>query len=458
MKFFPKILCALFYLLLAGGLFAGEVKNIIWVVGDGMGPELMGFFMQGVRYGNVSGYPQKISHLEKLTQKGEIGMFFNNTYDTIVTDSAASATQMATGAYSRPGVVGQNYNYAPVPTLLELAKKKGKSVGVITDSYVTDATPAGFSAHASNRGEKRSIARQQIELGLDVISGGGLKYFTTRENADLLQYAKRKGYQVAKNKEELARIKTGKLLGLYAEEALPMSVEMVHYPHLPSLTEQVQKSIELMEKDPDGFVLMVEAGKIDWAAHSNDAGGVWAEMKVLDEALAYIKQYADEHPETLVYINADHDTGLGAFTYQHLDRQKVLKKTAQGEALYSGDMDYASFKQYELFEKQKRSLSYVQEELERIPVIERTPSLVQAKLSEALGYTVDVSGFKDLHDVAGILRQLDLARGLMWATKNHSSAMLLSIAYGPEADKFTGVYHNTDILPRMLNVLGWDKK
>ena len=84
--------------------------------------------------------------------------------------------------------------------------------------------------------------------------------------------------------------------------------------------------------------------------------------------------------------------------------------------------------------------------------------MVQAKLSEALGYTVEVSGFKDLHDVAGILRQLDLARGLMWATKNHSSAMLLSIAYGPEADKFTGVYHNTDILPRMLNVLGWDKK
>jgi alkaline phosphatase len=186
MKLIQKILCAGFCLLLASGLFAGEVKNVIWLIGDGMGPELMGSFMQGVRYGNVASYPQKISHLEKLTQEGQVGMYFNNTYDTVVTDSAAAATQMATGVVSRPGIIGQDHNNQNVPSLLELAKKKGKSVGVITDAYVTDATPAGFSAHVADRGEKREIARQQIDLGVDVISGGGLKYFSTEENKDLL--------------------------------------------------------------------------------------------------------------------------------------------------------------------------------------------------------------------------------------------------------------------------------
>ncbi len=458
MKLFQKILCAGFCLLLAGGLFAGEVKNVIWVIGDGMGPELMGFFMQGVRYGNVPGYPEKISHLEKLTQEGQMGVYFNNTYDTVVTDSAASATQMATGAFTRPGVIGKDFNDAPVSTLLEIAKEKGKSIGVITDSYVTDATPAGFSAHASNRGEKREIARQQIDLGLDVISGGGLKYFTTGENKGLLDYAKKKGYQIARNKKELERVQKGKLLGLFSEEALPLSIEMQNYTHLPSLTKQVKKSIELLEKNKNGFVLMVEAGKIDWAAHANDAGSVWAEMKVLDEALAYIKKYADEHPGTLIYLNADHDTGLGAFTYQHLGKEQVQKKTAQGEVLYSGDMDYASFKQYELFEKQKRSLYYVQEELKRIPAEQLTAELIQEKLTEALGYPVDVSGFENLQDIPGVIRQFDLSRGLVWATPSHSSSMLLSVAYGPEADEFTGVYHNTDMLPRMLKALGWDKK
>ena len=78
--------------------------------------------MQGVRYGNVASYPQKISHLEKLTQEGQVGMYFNNTYDTVVTDSAAAATQMATGVVSRPGIIGQDHNNQNVPTLLELAK------------------------------------------------------------------------------------------------------------------------------------------------------------------------------------------------------------------------------------------------------------------------------------------------------------------------------------------------
>jgi alkaline phosphatase len=423
-----------------------------------MGPELMGFFMQGVRYGNVASYPQKISHLEKLTQEGQVGMYFNNTYDTVVTDSAAAATQMATGVVSRPGIIGQDHNNQNVPTLLELAKKKGKSVGVITDAYVTDATPAGFSAHVADRGEKREIARQQIDLGVDVISGGGLKYFSTEENKDLLLYAKEQGYTVVHNKQELEQVKKGKLLGLYSQEALPMSIEMRYYPHLPSLTDQVKESIKLLEKNKKGFVLMVEAGKIDWAAHGNDAGSVWAEMKVFDQVLGYIKKYADKHPDTLVYVNADHGTGLGGFTYQHLSTDQAKRKTDQGEMLYWGDTDYASFKQYELFEKQTRTLYSVQEELKRIPLHEFTLSIIQEKLSEVLGYPVDISGFTNLQDIEGLFRQLDLSRGIVWATQGHSSVMLLSIAYGPESDKFTGLYHNTDILPRMLEALGWDKE
>ena len=453
-----KILLLWACLCLGTSLAAGEVKNVIWVIGDGMGPELMGFFMQGVRYGNVDSYPNKTSALEEIMNQGTWGLFFNNTYDTIVTDSASAATQMATGALSRPGMIGVDYNGDPAMTFLELAKQKGKAVGVISDSYITDATPAGFTAHVQNRREKMAVARQQIEEGVDVILGGGLKYFNSGENKKLLKQAKKQGYQIVSSKKSLQKVSSGKLLGLFAEESLPMSVELYKYPQIPSLTEQTQKAVELLEKNREGFFLMVEAGKIDWAAHANDAGSVWAEMKVLDAVLAFLKEYADKHSDTLILINADHDTGLGAFQYRHVSGSEIARKSAQGEALYSGDMDYASFSVYKRFEQQKESLYTLRQELKKVPAKKLTKEYLQKRLTEALGYPVDLSGYENVTDIAGLFKQMDIERGLAWATPNHSSAALLNIAYGPEAEHFSGVYHNTDLMPKLRVALDWDEE
>ena len=450
------VLAACFFL--TGTLAAGEVKNVIWIIGDGMGPEAMGLFMQGVRYAGLEEYAGRVSNLEKMMNSGEWGLFFNNTHDTVVTDSAASATQMATGRFSRPEFIGMDYNSQPAETFLELARKQGKAIGVITDTYVADATPAGFTAHAQNRNQKMEIARQLLAFAPEVVMGGGLKYFTTGENKKLLRQAKKKGYRVAKNKKELAAVKSGKVLGLFAEESLPMSLEMDEYPAIPSLTEQTQKAVELLSKNENGFVLVVEAGKIDWAGHANDAGAWFHEMKALDELLGYVNAYADKNGETLVYLNADHDTGLGAFTYRHLGKDKAMKKTAQGEVLYGGDVDYASFETFRQFNKQKKSLYNLEMELKKMPAEKLTPQYLQKRLSEAMGFEVDITQFENLSDVSGLFKQLNESRGIVWASVNHSSLPILSVAYGPDADEFTGVYHNTDILPRMKNVLGWSEK
>ena len=181
-------------------------------------------------------------------------------------------------------------------------------------------------------------------------------------------------------------------------------------------------------------------------------------MKVLDELLGYLTAYADKNGETLVYLNADHDTGLGAFAYRHVGKEKAAAKTAQGEVLYGGDADYASFETFRQFAKQKRSLYNLEMELKKMPAAKLTPEYLQQRLSEAMGYEVDISQFENLSDVSGLFAQLNESRGLVWATINHSSLPILSVAYGPEADEFTGVYHNTDILPRMKNVLGWSDK
>ncbi len=455
---FKKWMLLLFLVAVCGWGHALPAKNVIWVIGDGMGPEILGFWAQGVRYTNSTNDSPHISHTENLMNQAVWGLYFNNTYDTVVTDSAASATQMATGRFSRPLFVGLDYEKRPVDTLLERALQHGKAIGVVTDTYVTDATPAAFTAHVESRRQREEIARQQLALGPQVILGGGLKYFNKGENKELLRQAQAQGYQVVQNKKQLAKITSGKVLGLFADEALPMAVELHQYPKVPSLITMAQKAISLLEPAENGFIVMIEAGKIDWAAHGNDPGATWAEMKQFDQLIAYLTQYVQAHPDTLLYINADHDTGLGGFAYRHVGKENAAKRTAQGEVLYGKDTDYGSFRTYELFDKQTRSLYLLEEELKNLPVEKRTPALIQKKLSQALGYDIDITQFENLEDVPGIFRQLNDLRAISYATKNHSAAPLLSLAYGADAEQFGGVYHNTDILPRLMRVLGWEGK
>lgn len=448
--------------LLVGICFSAQaaetVKNVIWIIGDGMGPEIMGFFMEGARYGNLQGYGNKVSNMEKLLRDGTQGLYFNNTYNTIVTDSAASANQMATGVLSIPETIGLDYKGEPAQTIMELAQKKGKSIGIISDAYVTDATPAGFTAHTAKRGNRHDIARQQIKLGVDVISGGGLKYFNTDENENLLKEAEAQGYHIALNRKELDKVTSGKLLGLFSDAGMPPAIEMYQHPQVPSLWDQTKKALALLEQNKNGFVLMVEAGKIDWSAHANDAGGVLAEMKVIDSVIYLAREYAEKHPGTLVYVNADHDTGLGTFVYHHLDSNQAAHKSEQGEMLYGGNTYYADFRTYKLLEKQKRSLYAIAQDLHATPWERRTPDYVQRRLSEGLGYVVDISQFDNIRDVNGLFRQLNRLYGLSWATGNHSAAPLISIAYGPQAELFGGVYHNTDIFPRLKEAFGWTEE
>ena len=428
------------------------VKSVIWVIGDGMGPEIMGFFMEGVRYASLTGYSQKVSSLERLMQRGVQGLYFNNTYNTIVTDSTASATQMASGKYTLPEYAGLDYEGHKVTSILELAKEKGKSTGIVTDAYVTDATPAGFTAHVNSRRLKKEIAQQQIDLGLDVISGGGLKYF----DQDLREQAKKKGYTLATTSRELSNVKKGKLLGLFAETGMPFAIEMNQHPNVPSLAKQTEKALALLDQNPEGFVLMVEAGKIDWAAHANDPGSVLAEMKALDAALAVVLTYAEKHPDTLIYVSADHDTGLGTFVYQYLNQQKAAQKTSEGEVIYNGNTLYHSMNLYNQLDRQTRSLQKLERELRAQPYSMLTQDYLERRLGETLGTQISLAEFTNLQDIPGVFRQLNEKRGFGWATATHSSAPLIGVAYGPHAELFSGVYHNTDIFPRMKKALGWE--
>ena len=285
--------------------------------------------------------------------------------------------------------------------------------------------------------------------------GGGLKYFTQKENKKLLKEAKKQGWTVVQNAKELAKVKKGRVLGLFAEEAMPFYGDMERYPQVPTLKEMTQKAVELLSQNKNGFVLMVEAGKIDWALHDNEAGPSMWEMINLDETLGYLWGFARQSGDTLVYVNADHETGVPVFHYRHLDEDTVNHKSSQGEMLYGGNTDYVNYPYYQKVFAHKHLLYYVYPEFKKLPQEQQTAEKLQDMTDQALGGHIDLHLDGDVPDYEDLIERVNDELGLVWATGNHSSGMMLGVAYGPGAQEFAGVYHNTDLKGKFERALGF---
>src|SRR5690606_18220003 len=171
-------------------------------------------------------------------------------------------------------------------------KQSGKMAGCVTTVAITHATPAGFCVSSKSRGSMESIAEEYLKLDFDVMLGGGNQYFASdkrKDKIDMYTRFQQKGYQVAKNRTELlAASPNNKILGVFGEDSLPYYIDRNNDEKLrteiPTLAEMTQTAIDQMKNHKDGFVLQVESGKVDWAAHANDVGGLIHEQLAFDEA------------------------------------------------------------------------------------------------------------------------------------------------------------------------------
>ncbi len=282
----------------------GQIKNVIFLIGDGMG------------YGTLDAarLDRESLYLDAITENGGVAgsVCTTNLYGDI-TDSAAAGTALATGYLTKNTVLGLTENLEPVMNLGEYMKQLGKKLGLVTTTYVLDATPAAFAAHTDVRGNFTAIAKDFLALGVDVVQGGGRSYLTETvadENGNaktLIELAQSQyGYTYAKNLQEMNAVTSGKLWGIYQEENMPWVSE--NSTTDPTLAQMTTKSLELLESE-DGFFLMVEGSKIDLAGHSNSAEDTRLETLAFDDAIKVAMDYADTHPGTLVIITADHETG-----------------------------------------------------------------------------------------------------------------------------------------------------
>ena len=306
-----------------------KAKNIIFMVADGMG-------LAHVTAARIfkNGPDGESLHLETLPT---IGYQRTHSASDSLTDSAAAASAWANGEKFNNGEISCHDDDqdgrcepAPNPTILEIAKEKGKITGLVVTSTVTHATPAAFGSHVPSRRCEKEIARQYIQVTkVDVILGGGRKKFkSTEEQADkcgtfgdFIAEAEREGYQIVYTRKALDSVvakSSRKILGLFAPKGKTPELFRVypeeHYrAEEPTLPHMTAAALDIVERAQDGFFLVVEGSQIDWASHRNDVAYQIGETLAFDEAVKVVLDWINEKPHrrenTLVIITADHETG-----------------------------------------------------------------------------------------------------------------------------------------------------
>ena len=283
-------------------------KNIIFMVGDGMGIAQITAGM--LANGN------KLA-LEKAKV---VGMIKTQSGDNLITDSAAGATAFSTGKKSYNRAIGVDMDTVAHETILEAAAKEELATGIVVTASLTHATPACYYAHQPNRYMMEEIALDFSRNPVDFFIGGGRKYFADRKDKkNLIDSLTARGFKLVNNLE-LTKGDESKV-GFFTADEEPESILRGREAYLP---KGVKAAVKRLSKNENGFFLLVEGSQIDWGGHQKDSDYIIDEMLEFDDAIGEALAFAEQDGNTLVVITADHETGGYAITGGTLDG-KILE-------------------------------------------------------------------------------------------------------------------------------------
>ena len=333
--------CALLVLALASLSAQEPPQSIILIVADGtgIGQHTWAYYHQDTYA------PAAFEH---------VGLMATHPADkTKVTDSAAAATAFSAGIKTTNGAIAVDADRRPVKTVLEYARDLGMSTGLVATSTITHATPAAFAAHVDDRGEYAAIARDMAAAGITVMFGGGREDFLAessggKQPTDLLAAMAARGVQVVSRLDEPVD-GSGPVVGLFADEALPPAYK----GRQPTTSAMALRALEILDRDADGYFLMVEESQVDWGSHDNNQKYVDGEMASLNQLVADLLAYQAAHPQVLVVLVADHETGglavqgkalgkglkAGWTTKKHTGNLVPIFATGPGSAVFDAVVD-----------------------------------------------------------------------------------------------------------------------
>ena len=394
--------------------------------------------------------------------------------NSIITDSAASATAMACGEKTNNGMVGVAPDGRRLVSIAEVARKSGMKVGIITTVTIVHATPAGFYAHRRKRGLSYQIALDLVASGFDYFAGGGVggKHDDRKDpeyRGNVFDLARMAGYQVVSNREDWAALKPGsKSWSYFSMGAMDFAIDSDGSQ--PSLSELVEKGIEVLDNE-NGFFMMCEGGKVDYAGHANDAATSVRSVIALDKAVRVALAFADRHPnDTLVMVTGDHETGGmslgfagtgGKFKVELLANQKcstesfssLIKKMLKANP----KLDFEDVKP---LVTERFGLVFTKDRSNPMCVRSAELKILKEAFEKDREYVEKQVSDTTAHDVgrryvfASTVRNiLATHAGIGWSTGAHTALPTLTTAQGAGADIVVGMLENTDIGVRLKRLL-----
>lgn len=483
-------------------------KYIFLFIGDGMSyPQIqLTNYYQNAASGNDS---VTVDGEEKTVLKSGNSLAMMNlevtgsaqTYDStsFAPDSASTATSIATGHKTWSGSINVSEDFSKeYETIAEKLKaQKNYKIGILSSVNLNHATPAAFYAHQASRNSYYEIGLELIDSGFDYFAGGGLKKTTGSDGdqTDLYELAAEAGYKVVKTQAEAEALTAEDGKAIVIDEHLAdsdaMAYEVDRSADEWALADYVEKGIEVLEND-NGFFMMVEGGKIDWACHANDAVSTISDTIALDNAVAKAVEFYEKHPdETLILVTGDHETGGLTIGYAGTDYDTFLTNFDNQKISYAKfDSDYvAAYKENqtdfdtvmkdvtELFgltapadenaeKTEQKDSADLHPESEDTGALEMTAyeyGLLKAAYDETMSRTGEESEFSQEEYIlygsyepltVTITHILNNKSGINFGSYAHTGLPVEVLVSGVGAEKFEGYYDNTEIYQKLAELTG----
>lgn len=378
-------------------------KYVFYFIGDGMGFTHLSIseaYQQYMENGEIGSKPLS------FTQFPVMGMATNYSKSHIITCSSAAGTALSTGHKTNNYYLGVSPDSTKLESISYKIHNSGKKVGILTSVTIDHATPAAFYAHSISRSDYYSIAKEIATSGFEFFAGGGLLKPTgeKEDQPSAYDYIEENGYTILSGIEDFEKNKTTSdkvlLLQNNGRESRDLPYAIDRKEGDTKLSDLVKAAIEYLDNE-NGFFMMAEGGKIDWASHANDAKTAILETIDFSNAIEVAYKFYLEHPnETLIVVTADHETG---------------------------GLSFGKEKGYEVY-------------------FEELDSQISSK---------DVTA--DTYEKGGAKKEIEEANKkakMGWSTKSHTGTAIPIFAIGIGSENFAGRMDNTDIPKKICKSLG----
>ena len=430
-----------------------RAKGIIFLCSDGMSPgvfTLAEAYSKNTRGGKGTAWWQLWN--ESTAARG---LMDTASADSLVTDSAAAASAWGGGIRVNNGAINitpQGKRIEPISTDL---KKHGVKLALVTTTRITHATPAGFASVVENRGQENDIAEQYLDQA-DILLGGGANFFAKEkrgDSKDLFAEYHKAGYTILRDRDALLANRDARILGTFDSDHLPYHIDHQHDKRLqaavPTLAEMTTAALDRLLEGDAPFLLMVEGGRIDHAAHLNCIAGVLGDQIAFDDAVAATLAKTATRDDILVIVTSDHgnaNPGLNGLGWNYeLSNQafaNVSKITISHERMFQDwnakkDATRADFE------------SFLKTHLHFTPEKKEIDALHEAfKTRKAEDWNHQHQNWE------GLLGQIQGNHtGIGWTGNSHTSDPTIISATGPGAERFGGLVVNTDVNRHLRELL-----